>query len=118
MGRFLEERASGGSVHQVVGHGKSRSLVPFLLLQTLTFEETLKGPFLILSDWYHLCYRRRAPRSSRGMLVAIINEGRRTSGISLGLRVVNLKSGGRRRHKGARPSNGMFAAEGRSCGKH
>jgi hypothetical protein len=38
------------------------------------------------------------------MVVAIIDEGRRTSVISLGLRIVNLRFGGRQHHKGARLS--------------
>jgi len=39
------------------------------------------------------------------MLVAIIDEGRRTFMINLRLRVVNLRCGGRQRYKGARLSD-------------
>ena len=83
------------------------------------FEKALEGPFLILSNWYRLCYRRWTPRSSRGILVAIIDESQRT--ISLGLRVVNLTSGGRQRYKRTRLSEaelwGMPAADGWSRGR-
>jgi hypothetical protein len=65
------------------------------------FEEALEGPFLILSNWYCLCCRRRTPRTSQGMSVAFIDESRQMTVISLGLRVVNLRSSGRQRHKGA-----------------
>src|SRR6266536_1740832 len=68
------------------------------------FEKALEGPFLILSNWYRLCSGRGTPRSSRGMVLAIIDEGRRTSVIILRLRVVNLRSGGRRRPDAERPS--------------
>jgi hypothetical protein len=39
------------------------------------------------------------------MLVAIIDEGRRTFVINLRLRVVNLRCGSRQRYKGARLSD-------------
>ena len=85
------------------------------------FEEALEGLFLILSNRYRLCCRRRTPRSSRGMLVAIIDQNRRTSVIGLGLRVVNLRSSSRQRHKGARLSEaelwGVPAADGWSRGR-
>lgn len=55
------------------------------------------------------------------MVAAIIDEGRRTSVISLGLLVVNLRCGGRQRHKGARLSEvelwGVPVAGGWSRGK-
>jgi len=53
--------------------------------------------------------------------VAIIDGGRRTSVLSLGPRVVNLRCGGRQRHKGARLSEaelwGVSAAGGWSRGR-
>jgi len=53
--------------------------------------------------------------------VAFIDEIRQMSVISLGLRVVNLRSGGRQRHKGAMLSEpelwGLLAADGWSRSK-
>jgi hypothetical protein len=60
-----------------------RHITPILV----RFRQNLEGQFLILSNWYRLCCRTRVPRSSPGMLVAIIDESRPTSIISLGLRV-------------------------------
>ena len=59
-------------------------IVRYIIPDLGPFEETLEGPFLILSDWR----RRGTPRSLRGILVAIIDEGRRTSVISPGLRLM------------------------------
>jgi len=66
-----------------------RHITPILV----RLRQNLEGQFLILSNWYRLCCRTRVPRSSPGMLVAIIDESRPTSIISLGLRVVNLRCG-------------------------
>jgi hypothetical protein len=55
------------------------------------------------------------------MLVAIIDEGRRTFVINLRLRVINLRCGSRQRHKGARLSDvelwGVPSAGGWSRGR-
>jgi hypothetical protein len=40
------------------------------------FKKTLEGPFLILSKWYRLCCGRGTSRSSRGMVVLVIDECR------------------------------------------
>jgi hypothetical protein len=63
-------------------------------------EEALEGQFLVLSKWYRLCSCRRIPTSSRGIVLAIIDEGRRPPVIILRLRLVNFRSGGRRRPEG------------------
>ena len=68
------------------------------------FEEALVEPFLILSNWYRLWCCRWASRSSRRIVVAIMDEGRQMSVIGLGLRVVNLRYGSRQRRMGAKLS--------------
>jgi hypothetical protein len=49
-------------------------IVRYIIPDLGAFEEALERPFLILSNWYRLCCRRRTPRSSRGILVAIVDE--------------------------------------------
>lgn len=56
------------------------------------FEEHLERLFLMLSNWYCLCCCRRSPRRSQGMSVALIDGIQRMAVISLGLRVVDLRS--------------------------
>jgi hypothetical protein len=57
------------------------------------FKEALKGSLLILSDWYRLCCRKGTPRSSWGIWWLLLIKVDEHSVISLGLRVVNLRSG-------------------------
>jgi hypothetical protein len=77
------------------------------------FKKAVKRPFLIFSDWYWFCCGRVTSRSSRGRVVLVMDECRRTSAISLSLRVVNLEAGLRRRHEGARRSEVERCSHGR-----
>ncbi|KAG9231511.1 hypothetical protein BJ875DRAFT_444017 [Amylocarpus encephaloides] len=69
---------------------------------TYAFEEALEGPLLILSNWSCFSYCRRTPRSLRGIVLLVIDQGRGISVTNLRLRAVNLELNGRGRPKGTR----------------
>jgi hypothetical protein len=88
-------------------------IILYIIPDPSAFKEAMEGPLLILGNRYCPRCRRRTPRSPRGIVLLVIDQGRGTSVISLGLRVVNLEAGGRRQQEGVRPSDVERCSHGR-----